>query len=360
MRIYIQYVTLLACLWSTWTFAREAVPVVVTEARVSPVIENIPLSGTVTSARSSSLSTRVSGLVKNINVDAGDRVNEGDILIELDADLARLEQNRSLAVLNEARIALTEAKRLRDEAVNLAKNKNIPETTVQARAAEVELKTAELATTEAEYKQQAEIVKRHVVTAPFTGVISEKLTEVGEWIQTGTPVLSLVAIDQLRLDVQAPQEYFHLINQNTPVEVKLDAMPGRLFTGKVSTTVPVNNPNARTFLVRVQIDNAREIIIPGMSARASFTITFDQEALLLARDAIVQHPDGRNSVWVVKNIDGTFYAYEKQVQLGRSTSTAVIIRQGLQSGELVVIRGNETLQENQAVKILEPADAVMK
>ena len=145
MRIYIQYVTLLACLWSTWTFAREAVPVVVTEARVSPVIENIPLSGTVTSARSSSLSTRVSGLVKNINVDAGDRVNEGDILIELDADLARLEQNRSLAVLNEARIALTEAKRLRDEAVNLAKNKNIPETTVQARAAEVELKTAELA-----------------------------------------------------------------------------------------------------------------------------------------------------------------------------------------------------------------------
>lgn len=339
--------------------ARDSVPVKVIEANVSPVVERLPLTGTITSERSAALSSRVSGLVEKLNVDAGDRVEQGDVLLELDTDLAELTLKRAQAALNEARVALKEAERLRDEAVNLAKSKNIPQTTVQARIAEVEMQAAAVATLEAEYHQQEEILKRHTVIAPFSGAVSRKLTEVGEWVETGTPVLELVATDRLRLDVQVPQEYFHLINEYTPVQISLDAARDQSFDGKVITTVPVNDPSVRTFLARVLVENAKHLVIPGMSARAIFTIDLQKEALTLPRDATVQHPDGRNSVWIVKKENGKFIASEKQVRLGRSFSDQVIIRDGLQPGSTVVIRGNETLTEGQAVHILDSAQAGM-
>lgn len=337
--------------------AAEPAPVYVIEAKAGPVVEELPLTGTITSARSAALSSRVSGLVARMNVDAGDRVATGDVLIELDPVLAKLALNRSQAALNEAQASLQEAKRLSAEARDLAKNKNIPQTTLQSRIADVEIKTAVLARLEAEYRQQAEVVERHILLAPFTGVVSSKLTEMGEWVETGSPVLNLVATDQLRLDVQAPQEYFHQIDTSTAVAVKLDAAPGQTFSGQVTATVPVNNLNARTFLVRVSIDNANDFIIPGMSAQAVFHIPQNEEALLLPRDATIQHPDGRNTVWVINKVNGQLIASEQQVQLGRSLANNVVVRKGLNPGSLVVIRGNETLKEGQTVRILEQTTA---
>jgi len=333
------------------------VPVYVVEARIAPVVENLPLTGTVTSERSAALSPRISGLVAKMNVDAGDRVFAGDVLLELDVVLAKLALNRAHAALNETRAALKEAVRLSDEARDLAKNKNIPETTVQSRIADVEMKKAAVTTQEAEYKQQAAIVNRHTVIAPFDGAVSRKLTEVGEWVQTGTPVINLIATDRLRLDVQVPQEYFHLIRKDTSVIVKFDAAPGKEFISKVLITVPVNSPNARTFLTRIELDNTSDFIIPGMSAQAIFNIQLEQEALQLPRDATIRYPDGRSTVWVITESDGQFIASEQQIQLGRSISNQVIVRTGLNPGSIVVVVGNETLQEGQVVQILEQTTA---
>lgn len=331
----------------------EPMPVYVVDARVAPVIENLPLTGTITSEHSAALSPRVSGLVNKVNVDAGDRVSKGDVLVELDSVMAKLALNSAQAAVNESKVALQEAERLSNEARDLAKSKNIPETTVQARIADVAMKKAAVIQLEAEYKQQEEIVKRHNIIAPFQGVVSRKLTEAGEWVQTGTPVIDLVATNQLRLDVHAPQEYFRLINDKTPVIIKLDATPGKTFTGKVFATVPVNNPDTRTFLIRILIKGADDIIFPGMSAQAVFKVKLEQEALQLPRDAIIQYPDGRNTVWIITKKDDSFIASEQQIQIGRSVSGNVIIRKGINPGSVVVIRGNERLQQGQPVKILE-------
>ncbi|MEE8379635.1 MAG: efflux RND transporter periplasmic adaptor subunit [Gammaproteobacteria bacterium] len=333
------------------------VPVYVVEARIAPVVENLPLTGTVTSERSAALSPRVSGLVSKINVDAGDHVLTGDVLLEMDTVLAKLALNQAQAALDETRTALKEAVRLSDEARNLAKDKNIPETIVQSRIADVEMKKAAVTTQAAEYKQQAAIVNRHTVIAPFDGAVSKKLTEVGEWVQTGTPVINLIATDQLRLDVQVPQEYFHLIRKYSPVIVKFDAAPGKEFISKVLTTVPVNSPNARTFLTRIELDNTGDFIIPGMSAQAIFNLLLEQEALQLPRDATIRYPDGRSTVWVITEADGQFIASEQQIQLGRSMSNQVIVRKGLNPGSIVVVAGNETLQEGQVVQILKQTTA---
>ena len=337
--------------------ATESTPVRVVKSTVEPIYEILQLTGTVTSEQTASLSTHVSGIVNRINFDAGDWVEQGDTLIELDSVLASLALERSRASLHEARARLKEAERLSNEAQDLRKNKNIPETTAAARIADVNANKAIVSRLEVEVRQQQEIVKRHTLRAPFRGVIFRKLTEVGEWVNTGTAVFELVAADNLRLDVQAPQEYFALLDMNTPVEFKLDAISDKTFTGKIKTMVPVNSGNARTFLVRIVFDNNDNQIIPGMSVQAYINVNLKQEALVVPRDAIIKYPDGRNSVWVINKKGDRLIASERNVEIGRSLAKQVVIKNGISLGNIVVIEGNETLIEGQAVHILEPVTA---
>lgn len=310
------------------------------------------LTGSVTAERSAQLSPRVSGLVAVVHVDAGDHVEPGAVLLELDRDLAVLGRRRAQAALDEARARLAEAERLRQEAVQLVADRHIPQTEARSREANVKLNAAVVARLEAEAGEQAEISERHSVVAPFAGVISRRLTEAGEWVQTGTPVLELVSIERLRLDVQVPQERYAQIDTDTKVEVSLDGLPDR-FPGQVVAKVPVNDPGARTFLVRVVLEDPNEQMIPGMSAQASFELRGGAAALTVPRDALVRGPDGEHRVWVVEQRDGESLAFAREVQIGRSLGESVEVSGGIDGQALIVVRGNETLREAQAVRILD-------
>lgn len=328
------------------------VPVRVVRPSSATSVAALRLTGTVTAERSAQLSPRVSGLVAVVHVDAGDHVEPGAVLLELDRDLALLGRRRAEAALDEARARLAEAERLRQEAVQLVADRHIPQTEARSREANVKLNAAVVARLEVETREQAEISERHSVVAPFAGVISRRLTEAGEWVQTGTPVLELVSIERLRLDVQVPQERYAQIDTDTKVEVSLDGLPDR-FPGQVVAKVPVNDPGARTFLVRVVLEDPNEQMIPGMSAQASFDLWGDAAALTVPRDALVRGADGEHRVWVVEQREGERRAFAREVQIGRSLGETVEVSGGIDGQALIVVRGNETLREAQAVRILD-------
>ncbi len=333
--------------------ANDGAPVTVVTADEQSIVETVPLTGTITSERDSALSARTSGLVAEVRVDAGHRVASGDTLIQLDTELAELALARARAAVSEAQAQLDEAIRLSDEASKLSASQNIPETQVRAAEAEVAIRRAALQHLEVEVREQRERLERHTVIAPFDAVISRKLTEVGEWVDTGTPVLELVETERLRLDIQAPQHLYTAIKTDMSVTIKPDAMPDHSFKGTVRAKVPVNDPTARTFLVRVTLDDAGDVLTPGMSAQGLFRIDSDERGLVLPRDAIVRLPDGTNNVWVVsKNGDGTASAAKRQVKLGKTMADEVIIKSGLSAGQQVVLRGNEVLSDGQQVKII--------
>jgi membrane fusion protein (multidrug efflux system) len=332
--------------------ADSPAPVRVTRPVATDTAESLRLTATVTAKRRARLSPRVSGLVSKVHVDAGDRVAKGDVLLELDRVLAELARQRAEAALDEARTRLSEAKRLQGEAKELVKDNYIPETDAHARAANVKLNTAVVTRLEAQLREAAELVERHSVIAPFTGVISRKLTEAGEWVQTGTPVLDLVGTEELRLDVQAPQERFLDIDGETPVTVRLDGHPEKSFSGRVAAKVPVNDPGARTFLVRVLLENANGWMIPGMSAEVTFGIRGAQNAVAVPRDALVRDADGTDRVWIVQEVDGESRAFPRAVRLGRSLAETVEVIDGLEVELPVVVRGNETLREGQPVRVI--------
>ncbi len=216
----------------------------------------------------------------------------------------------------------------------------------------MEVKRAVASHLEARSKLQRSVIDRHRLVSPYDGVISRCLADAGEWVQTGTPVADLVALDNPRLDVQVPQEYFAALGGESGVTVRIDAFPGREFKGRVAATVPVKDPVARTFLTRIEWDDAGVNAGPGMSGRAVFEIRSDKRVVQVPRDAVVRFPDGSARIWTLGEKDGRVVAASKGVVPGESLADIIQVTSGLDAGARVIVWGNEGLEEGQPVKVL--------
>lgn len=333
-------------------FAQEAAPVSVTETAREPIIRELRVTGSVTSPRAALLSPAVAGLIAEMRVDAGDAVNAGDLLVVLDPELEALAVQRSEAAAREARAALDDARRRLAEAERLGSEKGISASEIRSRAAEVQEDEAALAAATAALEQQRARLERHRIRAPFKGVISERLAEVGEWTSPGDGLLSLVATEGLRFDFQVPQEFFPQLDLDTRVSLKLDAVPDIDIPGTVHAIVPVSETSGRSFLLRAYPE-AGELppIIPGMSARATLFIDTGRRNVVIPRDALLRYPDGRTTVWVVNQGNEGSTVSEQRVDTGLEFGGRIEIRSGLDAGQMIVTRGNESLADGQSVRV---------
>jgi RND family efflux transporter MFP subunit len=330
----------------------EPRPVTVETAVLAPVVSRMELTGSVSARHRSRLSARTSGLIRTMHADAGDVVKQGALLMDLDPELAEIELERMDGELAQARIELADAERLSTEARTLAARGAFPKSEADSRETAVEVKRATTRQLEARTKQQRAIIERHRLLAPYDGVISQRLADAGEWVQTGTPVVELVTLDHPRLDVQVPQEYFAKLAGESKVTVRIDAFPGREFAGRVVATVPVKDPVARTFLTRVEWTDEDVKAGPGMSGRAVFEFESDEKIVQVSRDAVVRFPDGSAKVWTLREDGGRTIAASRNVVLAESLTDSARITRGLEEGARVVVRGNEGLQEGQEVRVL--------
>lgn len=315
---------------------------------------NTELTATVTARRQARLSARTSGLIAGLKVDAGDVAKEGEVLMTLDAEMATLALERVKAERAQAQAELAEAERLFAEARALVSGGSSSRSEAATRESDVRAKTAALQRFEAQVREQTALLERQRLIAPFAGVISRKLAEVGEWVQTGTPVVELVETGHLRVDVQAPQEMFARLNEGTEVTVRLDAYPEREFPAKVATLVPVKDATARTFLVRLEIEDPTGLAAPGMSGRAIFRFRGKEQVWQVPRDAVVRFADGTAMVWLVEQQGESATVRGRNVKLGASLTEKVEVLEGLDAAAEVVVRGNEALREGQRVRLLPP------
>ncbi len=325
--------------------------VVVSTAQTDTVIKQVPLTGTITSARVAELSAEVSGQVEAVNVEVGDRVETGAALIELDREIEQLTLEALQASTRQASAELADAKRRYQDVKRLRERKSISENEMRLLEAEVEIDGATLKQKRAEEQRQHARVERHTLRAPFSGVISERLTETGEWIEPGRPVLTLVAVDELRIEFRVPQEFYPRINQHSALSVTLDALPDREFDGTITAVIPVSDSSSRTFLIHVKVDTGDAPLTPGMSVHGKLNLTTGRQGVVISRDAILRYPDGRVTVWVINADSEPPTVSEIRVTTGHSFDGLITIREGIQANDVLVVRGNEALQEGQQVRI---------
>jgi RND family efflux transporter MFP subunit len=332
--------------------AAKAGPVGVDQSRTQAVVQVVLVSGTVTSPQSAVLSPSVGGLIERIHVDAGDRVEKGDVVVALDRELDMLDLERVRAEEAQASSELEDSRRRLAEAERVGPERGIPETQIKSLRAEVVRDEAALTAAAAAARQQAAVVRRHDVRAPFAGVVSQRFSDLGEWVSPGDGLIELVATDALRFDFRVPQTYSSRIDNNTEVVLSLDALPDVEIPGRIQAIVPVKDPGARTFLLRVVAESETPVAVtPGMSARANIRVDTGREAVVVSRDALLLYPDGRKTVWVVDSEGGEATVREQRVETGAEFDGLVEIRSGLDAGLAVVTRGNEALKTGQVVQV---------
>ena len=341
----------LAALVTASAHGQSLAPVEVAVALRAPLVEELNLTGGLTAPRSSRLAPPVSGRIERLAVDAGDRVSAGDVLVVLDDELARHELAQARAAEREAEARLADAERRLAEARELARTQSFARTEVFSREAEVARTRANLEQLRAVSAYDAALLDRHTLRAPFDGVVSERGADLGEWVTPDSPVLTVVAVDHLRLDLRVPQELFGRVDGGTPMQVEVDALGGARFGATITDVVPVSDPTARTFLVRAGIDNGDGRMTPGMSVRATLRLATGRDGVQVPRDALVRYPDGRSVVWLALGEGERRRVEEVRVDTGLASARGVEIREGIEAGAEVVVRGNESLRQGQEVRV---------
>lgn len=333
--------------------AAKAPEVRVQEVTRQPIVEEVNVNGTVVSLRDSAVSAAVPGRVAELAAEIGDAVEPGAVLLRLDAEIATAELQAALAEAAEAEAALADARRRYREARELGETHGISRSEILALEAGVAMAEQALERLRATANTRRAELERHTVKAPFAGVVSRRMVDLGEWVTPGTGVMEMVDMDRLRLDLRVSQRYFPRLSKETDVTVALDALPGERYPARIRTIVPVNDPQARTFVVRVELIDVDIPMMPGMAARARLVLDTGRTSVVAPRDALLRHPDGRTTVWVLSREDGNATVEERRVDPGLSFGDVVEIRSGLEPGATVVVKGNEALTPGQTVRVLD-------
>ena len=276
---------------------------------------------------------KVSGEVREILVEEGDDVREGQVLARLDGDRLRLELNQSEANLRKLQRDYERNVELKEK--NLISSGDFDKIKYDMEALEASYNRAKL---ELNYTQ---------IRAPLTGVVSERYVRRGNTIASGEPVFRVTSLDPLVAYLFVPEREYRNIAKDQVVAIDIDALQGERVLAAVTRVSPVVDPETGTFKITIEIADDQRRIKPGMFGRIS--IVYDQHAnvLQVPRSAILEDSD-EISVFVVE--DGK--AVRKGVQTGYSNSGMVEITSGLGDDDLVVTMGQIGLKDDALVSII--------
>jgi membrane fusion protein, multidrug efflux system len=183
-----------------------------------------------------------------------------------------------------------------------------------------------------------------VVRAPFSGLVSERLVSVGDYVTRGMKVAVVVRIDPLRAQLTVPEQFISAVAVGQPITFEVDAYPGRQFEGKIRYVSPTLQADQRALTVEAVVPNAGNALKPGLFATARIQQPKQTVAILVPASA-VQTAAGTSRVWVV-NGDRV---EERVVTIGQPLDTLVEVTNGLKAGERVATANVAQLADGMAI-----------
>lgn len=308
--------------------------IIVETAKVvtAPMPQTITTVGSLRSDESITLRPENAGRISEITFIEGQRVAKGAPLVKLDPAVPQAEYQQ-------AKANMTLAKAKFDRAVDLAHRNYI---SGQARdEAENNLKVAEASLQLAEAK-----LAKTDIRAPFAGIIGLRSVSVGDYVKEGADLVNLESIDPLKVDFRVPETYLRQVQVGQPLEVALDALPGKVYDGKVIAVNPLIDAAGRSVVVRAQVRNQDTTLRPGMFARVRLITRDTGDAMLLPEQALV--PQG-NEQYVFKVVDGK--VQRVKVETGQRRDGKVQVVTGLAPGDTVVTAGQLKIRDGSAVSV---------
>ena len=270
---------------------------------------------------------------------------------ELDRDELEFKRAEDLLrkkILNKASYDQAVAKFHVSKSKYIEEQSNLRISEIGPRKEEIARARAEVARMKAKVASIQDKLRKAVIRSPLTGFLTEKTVEVGQWVAKGGQVGEVVEIRKLLVRAPVSERQISYVTVGDSARVRLDAIPGRVFTGLIARVIPKADTKSRTFPVEVELDNTKDYAIKaGMFARIILEYGASKQAILVPKDALLIRPRGV-SVFVFE--EGK--VREVSFSPGRTVDSFVEVPGGLiQPGMQVVVQGNEKLRNGMAVSL---------
>ena len=271
--------------------------------------------------------------------------------MSLNDDLVRFEHQVAVGNVKEARIQLEEATRLLKEAEALHQGRNISPSEVSTRRTQVSLVQAQLSRLNAEELRLKTLLDQHVLRAPYSGIVSQRLIDTGEWAAQSAAMFVLNDVSGKTAEFKIPESYFAQINNQSRITVTCQ---GEAQDVPITQRIPISETISRTFLIKTDVSHCTDYLA-GTSITAQLKLPQPSEQLLFSRDAINRYPNGRTTVWLAlpQSGEALYSVTEQPIDVSRFSNNIAVVQhdQGVKSGQLIVIRGNEGLVEGSLVQV---------
>jgi RND family efflux transporter MFP subunit len=386
-------------------------PVSVAKVVERDVLAGQTFVGTVVPSRKSAVGSAVDGRVVEYPINEGDRVTKGQpiallltetLKIEREGaqaelelrqqELAELEAGSRPEEIEQAKARMLAAKALVElwtprlaRTKSLIERKASSEDTLQETMSALEQGRQSVAEAEAAYKlavegprkekieqararveMQKHVVRRiedqiakHTIRSPFDGYVIAERTEVGEWVSKAQVVAEIIELDTVDVEVHVLEDYVRHLTTGTAARVEVGSVPDVVFTGEVALVVPQADVRARSFPVKVRVENRMQgdnpLLKAGMFARVSLPVGKSESAVLIPKDALVL--GGPSPMVFVADPSANDPKQGKvrpvPVELGVAHDGFLQVKGPLKPGEWVVVQGNERLRPGQEVLLAE-------
>jgi RND family efflux transporter MFP subunit len=328
---------------------RPAPSVNVVAAQIKMLAPVAWVSGTVVSRNNSQIAAEVSGRLIEL-AELGLQVKEGDIIAKFDARTLQLNQQEDDAKVKSAQARLTfldsEVKRKTSLAKrNLSAITDLDETISQRDGAK-----ADLAAAKVRLERSLQNLAFSELKAPFDGLIAHRLSNVGEYINSGTAIIRLVETAHLEASVFSPLENYRFLSQADSLAVESPLGKG---LAKIKALIPVAED--RSHLMQVRLDMSDFDWPVGLSLKVAVANGDSKEVLAVPRDALVLRRDGIS----IFKINKENKAEQISVEVGVGGGEFVQVIGDVKEGDIIVVRGAETLRAGQAVNVKKNNDGLV-
>jgi membrane fusion protein (multidrug efflux system) len=313
--------------------------VTVKEEDWAPVLSAV---GSISAVQGAVVSAELGGVVSQVAFENGSTAKKGDLLVQLDASAEE-------ALLRSAEAEAELGRQDLDRTRGLASQKVLSK-------AELDAAESKFNRLNAVVDQMRSNIRKKTIIAPFDGQLGIRQVNVGQMINSGQQVVPLTSLDPVFADFALPQQHLGQLTRGLDVHVTTDALPGRVFNGKLTAINSMVDSSTRNVTLQATLENPDHALRPGMFAKAEVTLPQKSKTLVVPGSAISYAPFG-DSVFVIDKKKDEKTGKESQVirqqfvRVGESRGDLVAITQGLKSGEMVVSTGVFKLRNGMAVTI---------
>ncbi len=318
----------------------------VAEVRSGSIEAEWSFLGDVSALQHARLAAGASGEVRRVLVRVGDKVERGDLLVEVDPSIAaarvRAASASKQAGSAELERAQRDAERLGGAGPDIAARAEIEQANSEHKRAGAE--RGRLKAAEAEARAE---LGRHRVTAPFDGVVAARRVDPGDWVDPGVEVIELINDREVEVLTSVPPDVARYLSVDDKATLVRKA---ESVAATVRGIVPALDAESRTVRLRLVPDEATTWLLPGAAVDVVLTIQRSEAgALVVPRDALVY---GIANLQVVKSVEGKAELLPVEI-LARGRDQVLISAEGLAAGDMVVTRGNERVFPGQPLLVLE-------